>query len=110
VHPSCASLCRPSGAEGTKEQRSQDASIASDACSAVQYGVHPSYPCLPSRVPLIYTLTMQACVSSIPSDRPTFDQAAQLLEDTAMEVAGGVYVDSEGKRQVRPPSPLTPLV
>jgi hypothetical protein len=67
----------------------------------VDYAVHDAFPMLPAAVPLVYTLTMQACVAQAPAERPTFEQAAQLLEDTAVEVAGGMYVDSEGRKQVR---------
>lgn len=45
---------------------------------------------------------MKACLSDDPDARPTFDEVATLLENVAIEVAGGIYIDSTGNRQVRP--------
>jgi hypothetical protein len=64
---------------------------------------HPEYPALPATVPLTYTLTMKACLSETPADRPTFSNILVLLEDLVNEVAQGSYVNSNGSVQVRYP-------
>ena len=43
------------------------------ACTE-QYTMQPSFPALPTAVPLTYTLTMHACLSTAPEERPTFEQ------------------------------------
>lgn len=40
-----------------------------------EYVPHPDFPDLPSSVPLTFTLTMHACLSLTPSERPSFQQA-----------------------------------
>ena len=40
----------------------------------VEYVMHPAFPNLPSSVPLTYTLAMHACLSAVPTERPTFAQ------------------------------------
>ena len=39
-----------------------------------EYFMHPAFPELPESAPLTFTLTMHACLSASPADRPTFDQ------------------------------------
>ena len=65
-----------------------------------QYEMHPDFPLLPSRVPLTFTLTMKACLSPKPAERPSFPQVLQLLSDVQGEVAKGRYMDATGHVQV----------
>ena len=53
-------------------------------------------------MPLTYTLTVKACLSARPADRPAFSQLLTLLADMVNEVAQGRYVNSEGRAQVPP--------
>lgn len=62
---------------------------------------HPDFPYLPASVPLTYTLTMKACLSERPDDRPSFAHLTVLLEDLLHEVAHGSYINSLGKMEVR---------
>eukprot|EP00892_Ulva_mutabilis_P009198 jgi/Ulvmu1/6650/UM003_0288.1 len=55
-----------------------------------------TFPNVPASVPLTYTLTMKACLSERPEERPRFKQVTTLLSDAALEVASGEYVNSEG--------------
>ena len=59
------------------------------------------FPNLPASVPLTYTLTMKACLSERPEERPRFKQVSTLLSDAALEVANGEYVNSDGAATVR---------
>lgn len=61
----------------------------------------PAFPALPATVPLTYTLTVVACLSARPQDRPSFQQLLTVLEDIETEVARGQYVDSDGCVQAR---------
>jgi hypothetical protein len=61
----------------------------------------PAFPDLPASVPLTYTLSMKACLSEKPSERPSFAQVLTLLADMRQEVGGGHYINSEGRVQVR---------
>jgi hypothetical protein len=63
--------------------------------------LHPLFPNLPSSVPLTYTLTMEACLSSAPEERPSFQQLLTLLADVQHEVALGKYINTVGRVQVR---------
>lgn len=47
---------------------------ASRAAAQFEYHAHPAFPELPEAAPLTYTLTMHACLSISPADRPTFVQ------------------------------------
>jgi hypothetical protein len=58
------------------------------------------YPRLPASVPLSYTLTMAACLSERPSDRPSFSHLLVLLHDMAIDAATGQYINSVGVLQV----------
>ena len=62
---------------------------------------HPDFPNLPASVPLTYALTMTACLSDIPSERPTFLQLQQILSDLGDEVGRGFYINGQGRAQVR---------
>jgi hypothetical protein len=64
---------------------------------------HPDFPHLPASVPLTYTLTMQACLSLEPRERPTFPQILTILSDLRAEVARGHYINGEGRAQVHLP-------
>lgn len=44
------------------------------------YVPHPEFPDLPSAVPLTFTLTMHACLSLTPSERPSFRQVRLPLQ------------------------------
>ena len=60
-----------------------------------------SYPDVPPAVPLLYVLTMKACLSDQPEERPTFADLLTLLADMEAEVATGAYINSEGDAVVR---------
>jgi hypothetical protein len=62
---------------------------------------NPDFPQLPATVPLTYTLTMVACLSGKPEERPTFGQLVTVLADVEAEVTSGCYLNSEGAAQVR---------
>ena len=42
---------------------------------AYEYVPHPDFMDLPKAAPLTFTLTMHACLSLNPAERPTFEQA-----------------------------------
>jgi hypothetical protein len=56
---------------------------------------------MPESVPLDYTLTVAACLSQTPADRPTFEELLVLLEDMEREAARGQYVNSAAIMKVR---------
>jgi hypothetical protein len=89
-------------------QTFQDSSVISRSCVAAsdddELVLHPLFPNLPSSVPLTYTLTMEACLSSAPEERPSFQQLLTLLADVQYEVALGKYINTVGRVQVRCPS------
>jgi hypothetical protein len=62
---------------------------------------HPKFPSLPVTVPLTFTLTMKACLSEVPSERPTFGQIGTIFEDLWFEVDTGTYINSSGQVMVR---------
>lgn len=70
-----------------------------------EYARHPDFPALPVHVPLTYVLTLKACLSDSPAERPPFVDIGTLLTDTIAEVASGEYVNSEGSTSVRPTHP-----
>jgi hypothetical protein len=74
---------------------------AADASNVRHYIRHPQFPDLPASVPLIYVLTMKACLSELVEERPPFSDLTVLLEDTASEVDSGSYINSEGMQQAR---------
>lgn len=101
-------MCRRTRSNGSSPGSSDDGAPLSPADNAdkggshaVRYERHPSYPRLPTSVPLTYTLTMTACLSERPKDRPTFSHLLVILEDLVQEVAGGTYINSDGNPQVR---------
>lgn len=63
------------------------------------FRTHPLFPSLPSSVPLTYTLTLKACLSEKPSERPSFEQLLSILDDMVGEVATGVYLNARGHPQ-----------
>eukprot|EP00892_Ulva_mutabilis_P009187 jgi/Ulvmu1/6640/UM003_0278.1 len=75
------------------------AGAASGTPSGMTYARHPGYPHLPASVPLTYTLTMTACLSERPKDRPTFSHILVILEDLVQEVSRGAYINSDGNPQ-----------
>ena len=62
---------------------------------------HPMFPDLPASVPLTYVLSMKACLSEVPRERPSFDDLTTLLEDCSSEVLTGSYTNSMGHQWVR---------
>jgi hypothetical protein len=68
-----------------------------------RYVRHPKFPHMPASVPLTYTLTMKACLSTSPQDRPSFTAVLTLLDYMATEVASGRYINTRGHWQVRWP-------
>ena len=66
-----------------------------------EYMLHPRFPNLPGSVPLTYTLTLEACLSSAPEERPSFAQILTLLEDVQHEVSLGEYINTVGRVQAR---------
>lgn len=66
---------------------------------------HPAFPYLPASVPLTFTLTMKACLSENPDERPTFGQILTIFDDLVFEVASGSYLNSLGQMMVRWSSP-----
>lgn len=65
-----------------------------------KFSRHPDFPKLPASVPLTYTLTMTACLSQIPKERPTFQQLQRILSDLGDEVGRGFYINGQGRAQV----------
>ena len=66
------------------------------------FEAHPMFPHLPTTTPLTYLLTMMACLSEKPADRPTFAQLLILIADMDEEVQRGSYIDASGRSQARP--------
>lgn len=64
---------------------------------------HPHFPNLNPSCPLLYVLTMKACLSHEAAERPSFEEIQTLLQDIAREVATGTYVNSGGAVLVRMP-------
>eukprot|EP00892_Ulva_mutabilis_P012771 jgi/Ulvmu1/9867/UM057_0021.1 len=64
-----------------------------------EYLMHPAFPELPEGAPLTFTLTMHACLSPAPTDRPTFDQVQTLFNDLEDEIQSGKYINSQGQPQ-----------
>ena len=79
----------------------RDRELTSDMEYNDQYEIHPDFPLLHAGVPLTYTLTMKACLSTKYTERPSFSQVLQLLKDVQVEVAKGRYMDGTGRVQVR---------
>lgn len=109
-----AHVCRPArsshgstphssgeGSPGAADAAEADTPEGSRAGQGVRYERHPVYPALPTSVPLTYTLTMTACLSDRPKDRPSFSHILVILEDLVQEVASGTYINSDGNPQVR---------
>lgn len=76
-------------------------SYTSNIMDTSAFTQHPLFPSLPASVPLAYTLMTAACLSERPGDRPTFSQLLVLLQDMAVDVASGAYMNSVGAMQVR---------
>lgn len=103
-------LCRPKLPEGTvfaapgsfpRESPHAAAARAAAAAAGPTLAHHPAFPDLPASVPLTYTLSMHACLSERPTERPSFAQVATLLRDVVVEVSDGCYVNSHARVQVR---------
>lgn len=67
----------------------------------VDFVMHAGFPDLPPAVPLTFTLTMYACLSRTPEERPTFAQIRTLFKDLGEELSGGKYINSLGQPEVR---------
>jgi hypothetical protein len=52
-------------------------------------------------LPLILTLTLQACDSATPRDGPTLHQVVSLIDDAVDELQSGTFMDCAGQQQVR---------
>lgn len=66
----------------------------------VHFVMHAGFPELPRAVPLTFTLTMYACLSRVPEERPTFSQILTLFKDLDDELSSGNYVNSLGQPEV----------
>lgn len=75
------------------------------AAPPAAYTHNPKFPNLPEDTPLTVVLTMAACLSDDPAERPTFVEVSQILTDVRSEVRSGAYIDSHAQPQV----PLPPL-
>lgn len=67
----------------------------------VDFVMHAGFPELPTVVPLTFTLTMHACLSRLPEERPTFSQIITLFKDMRQELSSGKYIGSLGQSEVR---------
>jgi hypothetical protein len=74
--------------------------LSTEAAVEDSFQQHPDFPYLPASVPLTYTLTMKACLSENPDDRPSFGHLTVLLQDLLHEVAQGSYINSLGHPEV----------
>jgi hypothetical protein len=81
--------------------KAEDAAASDHGAEDNEYVAHPDFPKLPASVPLSFTLTMVACLSAKPEERPSFPQVISVLEDVEAEVARGYYMNSIGVTQVR---------
>ena len=70
--------------------------------SLPDYTRHPDFPSLPTTAPLTYALAMRACLSEVPSERPSFTTLVELLSNASDEIASGSYVGCDGLLTVRP--------
>ena len=70
-------------------------------CVDVDFVMHAGFPDLPREVPLTFTLTMYACLSRVPDERPTFEQILTLFDDLGKELSSGKYINSLGEPEVR---------
>lgn len=64
------------------------------------YTHNPKFPNLPDSTPLTVVLTMAACLSDDPAERPTFLEVSQILNDVRTEVRSGAYINSNAQPQV----------
>lgn len=64
-------------AEKEKAQETKDEQDAEED-EGGGYVINPQFPEMPASVPLTYTLTMHACLSASPEERPTFQQVPTL--------------------------------
>jgi hypothetical protein len=79
-----------------------DARYDDDDYVTVDFVMHAGFPELPVSVPLTFTLTMYACLSRLPEERPTFSQILTLFNDLDEELSTGRYINSVGQLEVRP--------
>jgi hypothetical protein len=57
-------------------------------------------------VPLMLSLTAESCRSECAAERPTMLDVIALLDDAAVELASGSYIDSLGRHKVCKTDPL----
>ena len=57
-----------------------------------EYTPHPDFPELPRAAPLTFTLTMHACLSHNPSERPTFRQVRSAADTMPLRPAAGLWL------------------
>lgn len=96
VEPVTVSCRRPN----TRVSKSRTNEMSTEAVED-SFQQHPDFPYLPASVPLTFTLTMKACLSERPEDRPSFGHITVLLQDLLHEVAQGSFINSLGKPEVR---------
>lgn len=85
------------------QDAASDASGSQRAQQRREYVIDAAFPALPASVPLTFALTMEACLSPTPEERPAFAQVLTLLADVQAEVALGEYVNAVGRVQVSSP-------
>ena len=85
----------PPSPSGSRPPGSPEFMTAEEA-QVKDYIRHPDFPRVPASVPLTYTLTMLACLSERPEDRPTFTHVLTVLLDVVAEVAQGTFINSDG--------------
>lgn len=69
-------------------------------CFLNRHVMHAGFPDLPRAAPLTFTLTMYACLSRAPEERPTFEQILTLFNDLGEELSSGKYINSLGQPEV----------
>lgn len=97
-------VCRQPGNSQyhTHPQQAQHADRSQHSSTSQQatYTHNPKFPNLPENTPLTVVLTMAACLSDDPAERPTFVEVSQILTDVRAEVRSGAYIDSHAQPQV----------
>ena len=75
--------------------------VCRDTDGGPQWRTQPHFPNLPAQTPMLYKLIMQACLSSVPAERPSFQDTLKLMDDLMAEVQAGTYSNSLGATLVR---------